>query len=52
VRGSVRFAVDGREETLAAGESCLFPSGAPHSAEALTDCLLIDAFSPPREDFL
>lgn len=52
VRGSAKFVVGGRAETLAAGESCLIPSGETHSVDALTDSLLIDAFSPPRADFL
>jgi quercetin dioxygenase-like cupin family protein len=52
IRGSVEFTVADRTEVLAAGESYLFPPGTPHGAEALTDCMLIDAFSPPREDFI
>jgi len=52
VRGSVLFQVGDNDFALAAGESCLIPSGVAHSAEALSDCTLVDAFSPPRDDFL
>ncbi|MBM3187485.1 MAG: cupin domain-containing protein [Chloroflexi bacterium] len=52
VRGSLRFTVDGRQFTLNEGESCLIPSGAMHGVTAETDCLALDSFSPPREDFL
>lgn len=29
----------------------VIPSNTPHSAVALTDCILIDVFSPVREDY-
>lgn len=52
VRGSLRFTVDGESFVLNAGESCLIASGKTHAVEALSDCLALDTFSPPREDFL
>lgn len=52
VRGEMRFVVDGQERTVKTGETILLPSNVPHSATALTPCVVIDAFSPPREDFL
>jgi quercetin dioxygenase-like cupin family protein len=52
VQGAVRFTVNGETFSLEAGESCLIESGVPHTAEAISDCLLLDTFSPPREDFL
>ena len=30
----------------------VIPPGVPHEAEALEDTVVIDIFSPPREDFL
>ncbi len=30
----------------------VIPPGIPHEAEALEDTVVIDIFSPPREDFL
>jgi quercetin dioxygenase-like cupin family protein len=42
-----------REEiVLRAGEVLHIPSNLPHEAEALEDCLDVDVFSPPREDWL
>lgn len=35
--------------TLRANEVLLIPANAPHSAEALEDCVVLDVFSPPSE---
>ena len=52
-RGSVDFVVDGQRRTAAAGDVLLFPSNIQHGATMLDeDVVLIDIFSPPREDFL
>ena len=52
-RGSVDFFVEGRKHTVHAGSVLLFPSGIQHGATMLDDeVVLIDIFSPPREDFL
>ena len=52
IRGTLHLTVGRQGVVLAAGESCLIPSQAPHAAEALSDCLVLDTFSPPREDFI
>ena len=52
IRGVVRFAVAGQDVVLDAGESIHFPPNQIHGATALADSLLVDAFTPPREDFL
>jgi len=52
-RGSADFFVEGRKQTATAGDILLFPSGIQHGATMLEDeVVLIDIFSPPREDFL
>ena len=52
-RGSVDFFVEGQKHTVHAGSVLLFPSGIQHGATMLEDeVVLIDIFSPPREDFL
>jgi quercetin dioxygenase-like cupin family protein len=52
-RGRVRFTVDGETRLAGAGEVLFFPSQLPHGATMLEDeVILIDIFSPPREDFL
>jgi quercetin dioxygenase-like cupin family protein len=50
--GRMRFVVDGKRLEVGAGETVHLPSNVPHSAESLDEpCVIIDTFSPPREDF-
>ena len=52
-RGRVRFTVDGADRVVAAGDVLHLPSGVPHGATMLDEeVVLIDIFSPIREDFL
>ena len=52
-RGRVRFTINGTERVASAGDVLHFPSGLPHGATILDDeAVLIDIFSPVREDFL
>jgi unsaturated pyranuronate lyase len=51
-RGSFRVTVDGRDETLRAGDSFFVASGLLHGVEALEAGTLVDVFTPAREDFL
>jgi quercetin dioxygenase-like cupin family protein len=52
-RGRVRFTVDGAERLVAAGDVLHFPPNVPHGATMLDEeVVLIDVFSPIREDFL
>ena len=52
-RGRVRFSVDGTERIVSAGDVLHFPSNVPHGATMLDEpVVLIDIFSPIREDFL
>ena len=52
-RGRADFFVEGRTHTASAGDVLLFPSGIQHGATILDEeVVLIDIFSPPREDFL
>lgn len=52
LEGSIRFVVDGEESVVGAGESLVLPSGVPHAATAITDAVILDVFSPRREDWL
>ena len=52
VSGRVRITVDGNSLELGPGDSYCAPSGAPHSARALEATVVVDTFSPPREDYL
>lgn len=52
VSGSFEFTLEGKNYTLKAGDSYYVPSGAVHGAKALEDSILVDIFTPQREDFL
>lgn len=52
VRGSVRFFGDEGETVVEPGCSWNFKGGVSHGAEALVDSVLVEVFSPVREDYL
>src|SRR5215212_2590008 len=52
LRGRLRFVVAGTTQELVAGQSLCIPSGTLHAADTLEDTLVIDTFSPTREDLL
>jgi|WetSurMetagenome_2_1015567.scaffolds.fasta_scaffold28986_3 quercetin dioxygenase-like cupin family protein len=52
-QGRVRFTVDGVERVAVAGDVLLFPPNQSHGAAMLDEpVVLVDIFSPVREDFL
>ena len=52
LEGALKFAIDGKEIVVRAGEVLCIPSNMPHEAWALEDTLDLDVFNPPREDWL
>jgi quercetin dioxygenase-like cupin family protein len=52
VSGRLRFFGPGGEAVVRPGDGWCFPSGVPHGAEALDDSVVIEVFSPIREDYL
>jgi quercetin dioxygenase-like cupin family protein len=52
LEGRLRFVVAGEEHVVAAGETVALPSRVPHGVEALEDSVVLDVFSPVREDWL
>jgi quercetin dioxygenase-like cupin family protein len=52
LEGSLRFVVGGEEVVASAGESVVIPPNVPHEVEALADSVVLDIFSPPREDWI
>jgi quercetin dioxygenase-like cupin family protein len=52
LEGALKFAIDGKEIVVHAGEVLCIPSNMPHEAWALEDTLDLDVFDPPREDWL
>jgi quercetin dioxygenase-like cupin family protein len=52
-RGRVRFRVGGDDRIASPGDVLFFPSGLEHGATMLDEpVVLVDIFSPPREEFL
>lgn len=52
VEGRFEVEIEGKKEILEAGDAFIIPSNAMHGAVCLEDGILIDTFSPSREDFL
>jgi quercetin dioxygenase-like cupin family protein len=52
LEGSLRFVVGEAEHVVSAGESMIVPGGVPHEVEALADSLVLDVFSPVRDDWV
>ena len=52
ISGSLRFTIDGEVTTALPGTSWNLPAGIPHGAEALEDAVVVEVFSPIREDYL
>ena len=51
IHGELDMVIDGQPCLLTSGMYHVIPSNTPHSAIAKTDCRVIDAFSPVREDY-
>ena len=53
LEGRLRFRIgDGHEFVAAAGESMPLAANVPHEVEALEDSVVLDVFSPIREDWV
>jgi quercetin dioxygenase-like cupin family protein len=51
VSGRVRMVIDGQASECGPGDSYHAPPNVYHSGEALEPTVVIDVFSPPREDY-
>ena len=51
VSGKIRIIIDGESFDLGPGDSYCAPSNIPHSALTSEPSMVIDVFSPPREDY-
>lgn len=51
LEGEFELTVDGETHRMVGGDVAVIPSNVPHSGQAITDCRLIDAFQPVREDY-
>ena len=52
LEGALKFAIDGKEIVVRAGEVLTIPSNLPHEAWAVEDTVDLDVFTPPRADWL
>ena len=51
IEGQLDMMIDGVAYSLTDGMYHVINANVPHSAIAITDCKVIDAFSPVREDY-
>ncbi|MFD1614706.1 cupin domain-containing protein [Gelatiniphilus marinus] len=51
ISGKLEMTIDGVTQVLEPDSITVIPSNAIHSANALTNCIVIDTFSPVREDY-
>ncbi len=51
IEGDFEIVIDGEARRLSPGMVAVIPSNARHSARALSDCRILDAFQPVREDY-
>jgi len=52
ISGSIEITVDGKSHRAAAGDSFIVSSNALHQATALEESVVLDIFTPTREDYL
>ena len=52
IGGKLRFIVAGETTDVETGDSWCLPGNVEHSAEALEDSVVVEIFSPVREDYL
>ncbi len=52
LNGEFELSIAGKTQTMKAGQIAIIPSNTLHSGKALTDCKILDSFSPRREDYI
>ncbi len=51
ISGELELTLEGETRVMKAGDVAVIPSNAVHSGRAVTDCQVLDVFSPVREDY-
>lgn len=51
VEGELEMTIAGDTRVMTAGQTFAIASNIPHEGKALTDCKVIDVFTPAREDY-
>jgi quercetin dioxygenase-like cupin family protein len=52
ISGALKFTIDGRDIIVRAGELLQIPGHVPHAVDVLEDTLVVDVFSPVRQDWI
>lgn len=52
VEGEFQMTIGGVTKTFKAGDVAVIPSNVEHQGVAITDCKIIDVFSPRRDDLI
>jgi unsaturated pyranuronate lyase len=52
ISGALKFRIDGREIVVRSGEVMQIPGNVAHEVEVLEDTLVVDVFSPVRQDWI
>jgi quercetin dioxygenase-like cupin family protein len=50
--GALRFITPAGDKIVRAGETLCIPPNLPHGVQCLEDCIVVDIFSPVREDWV
>jgi quercetin dioxygenase-like cupin family protein len=51
LEGELEMTIGGKIYSMTSGAVHVIPSGVPHAARAITDCKVIDSFTPVREEY-
>jgi len=51
LEGEFELVVNGEARRLGPGTVAVIPSGVPHSGKAITNCRILDIFTPKREEY-
>jgi len=51
IAGEFELTIEGNRQKCRPGSVAVIPANASHEGQAITDCVIIDVFSPPREDY-
>ena len=49
--GDFEFTIDGATSVFSQGDTIVIPSNMPHRGTAITNCKIMDVFSPKREEY-
>jgi quercetin dioxygenase-like cupin family protein len=52
VSGALKFKIENREVVVRGGEVLQIPGAVPHEVEVVEDALVVDVFSPVRQDWI